>query len=121
MKNIDLDDLFCSIPRENYSEESIDRLALSIDATGGLLRPLIVQMVEPNGRGNRMFEVLDGFLPYWAAIRAEQDNMLLQQVPCWVLADADDLQFALEQLECIASFGCPVDDVDFAMPVRGGV
>lgn len=118
MKNIDLDDLFCSVPAANYDPKEIALLGESIDAVGGLLRPLIVQIVEPDGRGNRMFEVVDGFLPYWAAIHANENNMLLQQVPCWVLAEPGELQYALGQLECIASYSCVADD--YSMPVRGG-
>jgi ParB-like nuclease domain len=119
MKNIYLEELYCSVPSSNYSQQSIELLAESIVATGGLLRPLIVQVLPVDELEDPVFEVIDGFLPYWAAKHAEQDNLLLNRAPCWVIAEPDDLQFALQQLECIASLGCAVDDDDFALPVRG--
>lgn len=120
MKNIYLDDLYCPVSRDNYDEKSIELLAESIDATGGLLRPLIVKTLRVDQGQTAAFEVLDGFLAYYAAKHAEENNILLNRVPCWVIAEPDDLQFALQQLECIASLGCAVDDDDFALPVRGG-
>ncbi len=117
MKNINLDDLFCSVPSSNYSNSQIELLAESIVATGGLLRPLIVAHVP----GAAAFEVLDGNLPYYAAIRASEEDVDVCEVPCWVLADPEDLQYALEQLECLASIGHVVDSDDFTLPVRGGV
>jgi hypothetical protein len=117
MKNIDLDDLYCSVSRDNYDEKSIKLLALLIDVTGGLLRPLIVKCLPVNEGEPSVFEVVDGFLPYFAAKRAEENNILLNRVPCWVLADADDLQLALQQLEYLATLGRMVADDDYSIPV----
>jgi ParB-like nuclease domain len=119
MKNIDLDDLYCSVPATNYDQEQIELLALSIDATGGLLRPLIVKTLPVDQGQTAAFEVLDGFLAYYAARHAEANNILLNRVPCWVLADDDDLQFALQQLECLAEI--TADAIDYSLPIRGGV
>jgi hypothetical protein len=115
MKNIDLDDLYCPVPSSDYSEKSIELLAESIAATGGLLRPLIVQALVVDEGERVTFEVVDGFLHYWAAVRAEQDNLLLQWVPCWIIADSSELEVVLAQLECLSETNA--GEWDYSLPI----
>lgn len=113
MKNIDLDDLYCPVPRSNYSNNQIETLALQIEATGGLLRPLIVECVTAEFLEETFdyFEIHDGHLFYYAAKHAEENNLLLNRVPCWVIADSTDLDPVLAQLECLNTIACDVTDL----------
>ena len=118
MKNIALDDLFCRFPRSNYSETLIEQLGVSIDTVGGLLRPLIVQTLRVGEFEGAVYEVVDGAIYYYAAVYANDNSILLNRVPCWVLAEARDLEAALEQLEYIATCDCDWDvDEELAIEV----
>jgi hypothetical protein len=110
MKNIDLDDLFCRFPRSNYSDTLIEQLGESINAVGGLLRPLIVQTLRVGEFEGAVYEVVDGAIFYYAAMYAKDNCVLSQWVPCWVVAAPEDLEAALEQLEYIATCGCDIDE-----------
>lgn len=119
MKNIDLDDLLCRFPRSNYSETLIEQLGVSISAVGGLLRPLIVQTVRVEEFEHSVYEVVDGAIYYYAAMHANENFILLNRVPCWVLAVPENLEAALEQLEYIATCGCDIDEELAIVTLKG--
>ena len=58
-----------NVPRSNFSDTEIEKLAQSILAVEGLIRPIVVR---PNGIDK--YEVVDGHLEYWAAVRAKEIN-----------------------------------------------
>ncbi len=113
MKNIHISQLFCPTPRTEYSIALIDQLAQSIDSTGGLLRPLIVQQLVVDEHEDTQFEVVDGFIFYWAAVHAEENNITLSHVPCWVIGIFSDIEAPLQQLEYVNSIGWCMDIDDF--------
>ena len=58
-----------NVDRKNFSDTEIERLAQSILEVGGVIRPIVVR---PTGIDS--YEVVDGHLEYWAAVRANEIN-----------------------------------------------
>ena len=66
---VDVKEIRSEVSRSTFSETEIERLADSILEANGILRPLIVKQI-----GVESYEVLDGHLEYFAAVRAREKN-----------------------------------------------
>ncbi|MDE5094844.1 MAG: ParB N-terminal domain-containing protein [Trichodesmium sp. St11_bin5] len=58
-----------NVPRSNFSDTEIEKLARSILEVGGVIRPIVVR---PTGIDS--YEVVEGHLEYHAAVRAKEIN-----------------------------------------------
>jgi len=66
---VDVVCITCAKAREQFDTAKIEALAETILECDGLLRPVILKATGPES-----FEVIDGFLEYWAAVRVREKN-----------------------------------------------
>lgn len=62
---LDIKEIKASIPRANFTEAKIEQAADLILASGGVVRPLVVKQTDIDS-----YELIDGALEYFAAVRA---------------------------------------------------
>jgi DNA repair exonuclease SbcCD ATPase subunit len=67
--SVDVARIKSEVPRSNFSEATIDRLADLILESDGLVKPLIVKQV-----GVYEYSVINGDLEYYAAVRAKEKD-----------------------------------------------
>jgi hypothetical protein len=67
---VDVTSISSDLPRSSFAESELDRLANSILATDGLLRPLILQEI-----GVEKYTVIEGHREYYAAVKAKEKNL----------------------------------------------
>jgi hypothetical protein len=66
---VDLAEISCEVPRSNFEAATIERLADAILASGGAIRPLVLDRA-----GIDRYLVLHGHLEYYGAVRAREKN-----------------------------------------------
>ncbi|NEN92828.1 MAG: chromosome partitioning protein ParB [Okeania sp. SIO3H1] len=66
---VDVQSITSNLPRSNFSEHEIENLADIILECDGLVKPLLLKQVEIE-----KYEVIDGDLEYYAAVRAREKN-----------------------------------------------
>jgi hypothetical protein len=66
---VDVVCITCAKAREHFDAAKIEALSDAILECDGLLRPVILKATGPES-----FEVIDGFLEYWAAVRVREKN-----------------------------------------------
>ena len=66
---VDVKSITSTIPRSQFREDDLDKLAQSILASGGLLSPILLKQT-----GLENYEVLAGDLEYYAAVKAKEIN-----------------------------------------------
>lgn len=66
---VDVKSITSDLPRSNFNESELDRLADLILESEGLIRPLVLKQT-----GIDKYTVIDGHLEYYAAVRAKEKN-----------------------------------------------
>jgi hypothetical protein len=66
---VDVKSITSNLPRSNFDESELDRLAELILESEGLIRPLVLKQT-----GIDKYTVIDGDLEYYAAVRAKEKN-----------------------------------------------
>lgn len=66
---VDVKSISSEVPRSNFSESDLEKIADSILASGGIIKPLVLKQT-----GVEDFSVIDGHLEYYAAVRAREKN-----------------------------------------------
>ncbi|MCZ0904856.1 ParB N-terminal domain-containing protein, partial [Microcoleus sp. HI-ES] len=60
-----------AVPRSNFAEPDLEKLARLILESGGLINPIIVRR-----NGMDAYEIVDGDFEYYAAVRAKEIESL---------------------------------------------
>ena len=93
---VDIESITSNVPRSQYSEADLERLADQVLETKGLLKPLILKK-----SGFETYEVVDGHLEYYAAVRASEKNPRLgEMVNALIIAEGSEAA-AINQVEII--------------------
>ncbi|MEI7590870.1 MAG: ParB N-terminal domain-containing protein, partial [Deltaproteobacteria bacterium] len=83
---------------EEFDKTKVNELADSILESDGLLKPLVLKATGPES-----FEVIDGYLEYWAAVRArEKDPRKGEMVNAFVISPKDE-EMIVKQLHALQS------------------
>ena len=94
-------DVVCITSAKSYKEfdkTKVKELADSILESDGLLKPLVLKATGPES-----FEVIDGYLEYWAAVRArEKDPRKGEMVNAFVISPKDE-EIVVKQLHALQS------------------
>jgi hypothetical protein len=115
---VDIKDISSDLPRSNFIESDLERLANLILATDGLIRPLILKEI-----GGEKYTVIEGHREYYAALTAKQkNNSKAEMVNAFVINNSIQSS-AIEQLKLIKEDNSPVvipantsSDIDKLLP-----
>jgi predicted nucleic acid-binding OB-fold protein len=66
---VDVKSISSDVPRSNFSESDLEKLADMILESGGTIKPVILKQI-----GVEEFSVVDGHLEYYAAVKAREKN-----------------------------------------------
>ncbi len=86
-----------NLPRSNFQELEIEKLADLILATDGLIRPIILK-----DTGGEKYTVIQGDLEYYAAVRAKEKNLLKAEEVNAFVVSPNLQQSATDQLALLA-------------------
>jgi ParB-like chromosome segregation protein Spo0J len=93
---LDVKSIVSDVPRSNFTESSLEKIANSILEADGLICPLIVQEIGVN-----KYTVIDGHQGYHAAVLAKQKNIQkAEMVNAFIIAD-NTRSAAIEQLNLL--------------------
>jgi ParB-like nuclease domain len=93
---VDVKSISSDLPRSNFTEPDLDRLADLILETDGLLRPLVLKQV-----GIEQYTVIEGHREYYAALKAKEKNLKkAEMVNAFVINDKSE-RSAIEQLKLL--------------------
>jgi hypothetical protein len=95
---IDVKNISSDLPRSSFSESDLDRLADSILATDGLLRPLILK-----ASGVEKYTVIEGHREYYAAVKAKEKNLDKAEMVNAFVIDPKIQKSAIEQLKLLTA------------------
>jgi ParB-like chromosome segregation protein Spo0J len=85
-----------AVPRSNFAEPDLDKLARLILDAGGLINPIIVRRI-----GMDAYEIVDGNFEYYAAARAKEiDGFKGETIGAFIL-EPENEELLLEQLEIL--------------------
>jgi ParB-like nuclease domain len=94
---VDVKSIKSNLPRANFVEAELDRLADLILETDGLLRPLILQEA-----GAGKYKVIEGHREYYAAVRAKEKNLAKAEMVNAFVIDASNRKSAIAQLALLS-------------------
>lgn len=83
-----------AVPRSNFAEADLDKLARLILESGGLINPIIVRR-----NGMDAYEIVDGDFEYYAAARAKEIEPLKGETIGAFILEEENEKLLLEQLE----------------------
>ncbi|MDQ2097684.1 MAG: ParB N-terminal domain-containing protein [Tychonema bourrellyi B0820] len=83
-----------AVPRSNFAEADLERLARLILESGGLINPIIVRR-----NGMDAYEIVDGDFEYYAAARAKEIEPLKGETIGAFILEEENEKLLLEQLE----------------------
>jgi hypothetical protein len=66
---VDVKSISSDVPRSNFPENDLDKLAEMIIQSGGIIKPVILKQA-----GVEEYSVVDGHFEYYAAVRAREKN-----------------------------------------------
>jgi hypothetical protein len=95
---IDVKNISSDLPRSSFSELDLDRLADSILATDGLLRPLILK-----ASGVEKYTVIEGHREYYAAVKAKEKNLNKAEMVNAFAIESKNQKSAIEQLKLLTA------------------
>jgi hypothetical protein len=99
---VDIKDISSDVPRSNFAESDLAKLATQILATDGLIRPLVLKE-----SGAEKYQVVAGHLEYYAALKAkEQNSSKAEMVNAFVINDKIQSS-AIEQLKLLKDDRAP--------------
>jgi ParB-like chromosome segregation protein Spo0J len=85
-----------AVPRSNFAEPDLDKLARLILDSGGLINPIIVRRTSMDS-----YEIVDGNFEYYAAARAREiDGFKGETIGAFIL-EPENEELLLEQLEIL--------------------
>lgn len=85
-----------TVPRSNFAEADLDKLARLILESGGLINPIIVRR-----NGMDAYEIVDGDFEYYAAARAKEIEPLKGETIGAFILEEENEELLLEQLEIL--------------------
>ena len=85
-----------AVPRSNFAEADLDKLARLILESGGLINPIIVRR-----NGMDAYEIVDGDFEYYAAARAKEIEPLKGETIGAFILEEENEGILLEQLEIL--------------------
>ena len=83
-----------AVPRSNFAEADLDKLARLILESGGLINPIIVRR-----NGMDAYEIVNGDFEYYAAARAKEIEPLKGETIGAFILEEENEKLLLEQLE----------------------
>ena len=93
---VDVKNITSDVPRSEFKETDLDEIADLILKSGGILKPLILKMVDAES-----YKVVDGHLEYYAAVRAkEKDPREGEMVNAFIIAPKNE-QIVAKQVQAI--------------------
>jgi len=85
-----------AVPRSNFAEPELEKLARLILESGGLINPIIVRR-----NGMDAYEIVDGDFEYYAAVRAKEiENLKGETIGAFILEEENE-ELLLKQLEIL--------------------
>ncbi|CAN1211627.1 hypothetical protein TUMEXPCC7403_15595 [Tumidithrix helvetica PCC 7403] len=94
-ESIDIDAIASSVPRSQFSDEFIEQLATSIVKSKGIVNPLILRQKTPMS-----YEVVEGHLEYYAAVKANQLDSDFEAIRAFVVKSQNE-QAIREQVQLL--------------------
>jgi ParB-like nuclease domain len=94
---VDVKNISSALPRSSFDESELEQLAGLILATGGLLRPLILEE-----SGIEKYTIIEGHREYYAAVRAKEKNLEKAEMVNAFVINSDIQQAAIYQLTLLA-------------------
>jgi len=85
-----------AVPRSNFAEADLEKLARLILDSGGLINPIIVRR-----NGMDAYEIVDGDFEYYAAARAKEIEPLKGETIGAFILEEENEELLLEQLEIL--------------------
>ncbi|MEG4117671.1 ParB N-terminal domain-containing protein [Microcoleus sp. N9_B4] len=85
-----------AVPRSNFADADLDKLARLILESGGLINPIIVRR-----NGMDAYEIVDGNFEYYAAARAKEIEPLKGETIGAFILEEENEELLLEQLEIL--------------------
>src|SRR4028118_2055546 len=85
-----------AVPRSNFAEADLEKLARLILESGGLINPIIVRR-----NGMDAYEIVDGDFEYYAAARAKEIEPLKGETIGAFILEEENEELLLEQLEIL--------------------
>jgi len=85
-----------TVPRSNFAEPELEKLARLILESGGLINPIIVRR-----NGMDAYEIVDGDFEYYAAARAKEIEPLKGETIGAFILEEENEELLLEQLEIL--------------------
>lgn len=86
----------CTVPRSNFADPDLDKLARLILDCGGLINPIIVRRTSMDA-----YEIVDGNLEYYAAARAREIDAFKGETIGAFILEPENEALLLEQLEIL--------------------
>ena len=94
---VEVKNIISNLPKSNFRESEIEKLADLILATDGLVRPLILR-----DTGGEKYTVIEGDLEYYAAVRAKEKNLFKAEEVNAFIVSAELQKSATDQLTLLA-------------------
>lgn len=85
-----------AVPRSNFAEPELEKLARLILESGGLINPIIVRR-----NGMDAYEIVDGDFEYYAAARAKEIEPLKGETIGAFILEEENEELLIEQLEIL--------------------
>ena len=85
-----------AVPRSNFADRDLDKLARLILDSGGLINPIIVRRSSMDA-----YEIVDGNLEYYAAARAREIDAFKGETIGAFILEPENEELLLEQLEIL--------------------
>jgi ParB family chromosome partitioning protein len=85
-----------AVPRSNFAEPELEKLARLILESGGLINPIIVRR-----NGMDAYEIVDGDFEYYAAARAKEIEPIKGETIGAFILEEENEELLLEQLEIL--------------------
>ncbi|MEG4276266.1 ParB N-terminal domain-containing protein [Microcoleus sp. MON1_C1] len=85
-----------AVPRSNFAEPDLEKLARLILESGGLINPIIVRR-----KGMDAYEIVDGDFEYYAAVRAKEIESLKGETIGAFILEEENEELLLKQLEIL--------------------
>ena len=86
----------CTVPRSNFAEPDLEKLARLILELGGLINPIILRR-----NGMDAYEIVDGDFEYYAAAKAREINPMKGETIGAFILEPENEELLLEQLEIL--------------------
>jgi DNA uptake protein ComE-like DNA-binding protein len=118
-ESIDIDAIASNLPRSHFSESEIAQLADSILKSGGIINPLILRQ-----KMVMSYEVVEGHLEYYAAVKANQIDSDFESIRAFVVTPQNQIAIC-EQVKllrtAIASPISPPTEIPASIPTKDSI